>query len=417
MASGVLLEHPRCMHMPDHRMSTAARSAPLRQYLTSRARDTVRSSANICEVGVVNQRCVATEHSCAFALNVCGMLSQAVRSFAWGLHAAQCSSLRRNVRVRASEDATGPGAAFGPRVCRPKPAPWSLRSFSPIATQWMLLTCQNVALYATSQGAFLVGFTAKDGADVAAWFGSVEPGFPVSHCTHELLPLSLGEALYTDHRNPLADLVKPSADAASASYGAGMSAAAVQSTASEDGAAPSPASSIAADGGGDGGSSTSDSADLDMTGSQRSKGSGMRPVGPDTPQPKQFRVHAYTELLPMPRIAILSGLSEMEWVGICELWDTTGASWRRSCLTCCLHSVVAGVPCTYSPQKSTGFAHVSRPAAAHLCQRDAAHADHSAWQPAGPGRRRVRQQRRRQVRACCDLRAAPGVRHFHLLRS
>ena len=126
MASGVLLKHPQCMHMPDHRMSTAARSAPLQQSLTSRARDTVRSFPNTCEVGVVNERCDATEHSCAFALNVCGMLLQAVRSFAWSRHAAQCSSLRRDVRVQASEDATGPGAAFGPRVCHPKPASRSL---------------------------------------------------------------------------------------------------------------------------------------------------------------------------------------------------------------------------------------------------------------------------------------------------
>ena len=118
MASGVLLEHPRCMHMPDHRMSTAARSAPVQQYLTSRARDTLRSSPDTSEVGVVNQRCVANEHSCAFALNVRGMLLQAVRSFAWSRHAAQCSYLRRDVRVRAIEDAAGPGAAFGPRVCR-----------------------------------------------------------------------------------------------------------------------------------------------------------------------------------------------------------------------------------------------------------------------------------------------------------
>lgn len=47
----------------------------------------------------------------------------------------------------------------------------------------------------------------------------------------------------------------------------------------------------------------------------------MQPVGSD---PQQFLVHPYMGLLPMPRIAILSGLSEMEWVGICELWDTTG---------------------------------------------------------------------------------------------
>ena len=190
------------------------------------------------------------------------------------------------------------------------------------------MTCQSVALYAILQGAFLVGFTAKDGADVAAWFSNVEPGFPVSHCTNELLPLSLGEALYADYRNPLADLVKPSAAAASTSDGPDAHAAAAISTASEDSAAPSPEASSAAHSSGSGSESGSGSGTgAGMLGTHKQRGSGSRPVGADAPQPTQFRVHAYTELLPMPRIAILSGLSEMEWVGICELWDTTGASW------------------------------------------------------------------------------------------
>ena len=48
------------------------------------------------------------------------------------------------------------------------------------------------------QGAFLVGFTRKDGEDVAAWFHRVEPGFPVSHCSEaELLDGTLGAALYS----------------------------------------------------------------------------------------------------------------------------------------------------------------------------------------------------------------------------
>ncbi len=46
------------------------------------------------------------------------------------------------------------------------------------------------------QGIFLVGFTRKDGDDVAAWFHTVEPGFPVSHCAEELMEGTLGEALY-----------------------------------------------------------------------------------------------------------------------------------------------------------------------------------------------------------------------------
>jgi hypothetical protein len=334
MASGVLLEHSRCMHMPEHRICTAPRSAPLQQYMTSRALDTQRSSDNTCKVGVVNSMCVATKHSCALTLDICGMLLQAVCSFAWSRHAARCSSLRRNVRVRASEDAAGPGAAFGPRVYRPKPVPWSLRSFFPLAMYAADMTCQNVALYATLQGAFLVGFTAKDGADIAAWFSNVEPGFPVSHCTNQLLPLSLGEALYADYRKPLADLVKPSAAAVSASDSADMLAAAIAGTASDDSAAPRPEARAPAhsSSSGSGGSSSTGAG---MRGSQNQKGSGLRPVGADTPQPTQFRVHAYTELLPMPRIAILSGLSEMEWVGICELWDTTGAYLRCICLTLC----------------------------------------------------------------------------------
>ena len=193
------------------------------------------------------------------------------------------------------------------------------------------MTCKSVVLYAISQGAFLVGFTAKDGADVAAWFSNVEPGFPVSHCTNELLPLSLGEALYADYRNPLADVVKPSAAAAGTSDGPDTQAAAATSTASEDSAAPSPEASAHSSSDSGSGSNTS----ADMLGSHKQRGSGSRPVGIDTPQPTQFRVHAYTELLPMPRIAILSGLSEMEWVGICELWDTTGTYLRCFCLTLC----------------------------------------------------------------------------------
>lgn len=50
------------------------------------------------------------------------------------------------------------------------------------------------------QGAFLVGFTRKDGEDVAAWFHRVEPGFPVSHCSEaELLNGTLGAALYSEY--------------------------------------------------------------------------------------------------------------------------------------------------------------------------------------------------------------------------
>lgn len=194
------------------------------------------------------------------------------------------------------------------------------------------VTCQPAALDAESQGAFLVGFTAKDGADVAAWFGGVEPGFPVSHCTNELLPLSLGEVLYADYRDPLADLVKPSAAAVSASDGAEMNVGAVKWAVSEDSAEPTSEASAPAHSSSSGSSSSTAAG---MRGSQNQKGSGLRPVGADAPQPTQFRVHAYTELLPMPRIAILSGLSEMEWVGVCELWDTTGAFGRCSCLRVC----------------------------------------------------------------------------------
>lgn len=42
-----------------------------------------------------------------------------------------------------------------------------------------------------------MGFTQKDGEDVAQWFQQVEPGFPVSHCSEaELLEGTLGAALY-----------------------------------------------------------------------------------------------------------------------------------------------------------------------------------------------------------------------------
>lgn len=53
-------------------------------------------------------------------------------------------------------------------------------------------------------------------------------------------------------------------------------------------------------------------------------GGGMRPLGVQVSEPRRFAVHSYAGLLPMPRVAMLSGLTEMEWVGICELWDTTG---------------------------------------------------------------------------------------------
>ena len=105
-----------------------------------------------------------------------------------------------------------------------------------------------------------------------------------------------------------------------------MQVAASAGTASDDSAALRPEASAPAHSSSSGSSSSTAAG---MRGSQNQKGGGLRPVGADAPQPTQFRVHAYTELLPMPRIAILSGLSEMEWVGICELWDTTGASWHR----------------------------------------------------------------------------------------
>lgn len=64
-------------------------------------------------------------------------------------------------------------------------------------------------------------------------------------------------------------------------------------------------------------------------GSSRSGGvgrasGGMRLLDVQVSEPRRFTVHSYAGLLPMPRVAMLSGLTEMEWVGICELWDTTG---------------------------------------------------------------------------------------------
>lgn len=202
------------------------------------------------------------------------------------------------------------------------------------------------------QGVFLVGFTAKDSADVAAWFDKVEPGFPVSHCSAELLSRSLGEALYADYRDPLADLVKPSAAASSSDSASGQqpaqpssdadgnsaaSPAAPETSASEAAeaaAAPSAAGSTTPQDDSAAADSSRDSGGESMSqpaGSPRRKGGGMRPVGSDLPEPQQFMVHPYAGLLPMPRIAILSGLSEMEWVGICELWDTTGGVLRIQC--------------------------------------------------------------------------------------
>lgn len=202
-----------------------------------------------------------------------------------------------------------------------------------------------------------MGFTAKDSAEVAAWFNRVEPGFQVSHCSDALLPLSLGEALYADYCDPLADLVKPAtgddySSGSSPDSGAQQAAAssgrdALGSAVSADEGAASPQPSTAPAMGMDGASradsqdhaSTSSPAHGDgnsssgpgqiATGGQKRRGGGMRPVGSDTPEPKQFTVHPYDRLLPMPRIAILSGLSEMEWVGICELWDTTGTTWHH----------------------------------------------------------------------------------------
>ena len=46
-----------------------------------------------------------------------------------------------------------------------------------------------------NQGVLLVGFDAEDAAALRSWFASIEPGFPVSCCTDELLGAALEEAV------------------------------------------------------------------------------------------------------------------------------------------------------------------------------------------------------------------------------
>ena len=46
-----------------------------------------------------------------------------------------------------------------------------------------------------NQGVLLVGFGAEDAAALQTWFASIEPGFPVSCCSDELLGATLEEAV------------------------------------------------------------------------------------------------------------------------------------------------------------------------------------------------------------------------------